>query len=168
MIKGWEVFRKSRLDNMFGGKINICMPGHNRTSWLIGSGLSNCPSDQVRAKVMCCKPLTTLLPDQWLLNHQYSILEPYELPPMANRWMAALGGGSYPSAEVQSAYSTAPINRAEGNGFNLQKGNKGLPIFHRADYRERFWDSVITHSDVQLIWGETAHDITQYFWCYIL
>ena len=42
-------------------------------------------SDQVRAKVMCCKPLTTLSPDQWLLNHQSSVLAPYRSPPTANR-----------------------------------------------------------------------------------
>ena len=47
---------------------------------------SNHPSDQVRAKVMCCKPLTILSPDQWLLNHQSSILAPYGMAPMANRW----------------------------------------------------------------------------------
>ena len=46
---------------------------------------SDRPSDQVRAKVVCCKPLTTLLPDQWLLNHQDPVLMPYKSPPMANR-----------------------------------------------------------------------------------
>ena len=35
---------------------------------------------------MCCKPLTTLSPDQWLLNHQGSVLAPYGSPPTANRW----------------------------------------------------------------------------------
>ena len=39
-------------------------------------------SDQVRAKVVCCKLLTTLLPDQWLLNHQVPILVPYGLQPI--------------------------------------------------------------------------------------
>ena len=44
------------------------------------------PSDQVRDKVECCKSLTSLLPDQWLLNHQGSVLTPYGSPPTANRW----------------------------------------------------------------------------------
>ena len=48
--------------------------------------LSDRPSDQVGAKVICCKPLTTLSPDQWQLNHQGSVLGPYGLPPTANRW----------------------------------------------------------------------------------
>ena len=43
-------------------------------------------SDQVRAKIVCCKLLTTLSLDQWLLNHQGSVLAPYGLPPTANRW----------------------------------------------------------------------------------
>ena len=72
---------------------------------------SDCPSDQVRAKVVFCKTLTTLLLNQWLLNHQYSVLAPYGSPPMANRW-PHWGGGSYPSAEVQSAYFTASADRA--------------------------------------------------------
>ena len=37
---------------------------------------------------------------------------PYRLPPTANRWPHQ-GGGSYPSAEVQSAYSTAPADRVD-------------------------------------------------------
>ena len=65
-------------------------------------------SDQERAKVVCCKPLATLSPDQWLLNHQGSVLVPYGSPPTANGW--PYWGGSYPSAEVQSAYSTPPAN----------------------------------------------------------
>ena len=71
---------------------------------------SNRPSDQVRAKVMYCKPLTTLSLDQWMLNHQGFILGPYRSPPTANRWLHC-GGGSYLFAEVQSAYSTAPADR---------------------------------------------------------
>ena len=47
---------------------------------------SDRPSDQVRAKVVFCKPLTTLSPDQWLLNHQGSVLASYGSPPTANRW----------------------------------------------------------------------------------
>ena len=54
------------------------------TSQLSRSGLSNCPWDQVRAKVVCCKSLTTLSPDQWLLNHQYFVFAPDRLPPTAN------------------------------------------------------------------------------------
>ena len=67
-IKDWELFRKSRLDYTFGRKINIRVLGHNGTSRLIGSGLPNRPLD----KVVCCKSLTTLSPDQWLLNYQDS------------------------------------------------------------------------------------------------
>ena len=47
---------------------------------------SNRPSDQVRVKVVCSNPLTTLLPDQQLLNHLGSVLAPYGSPPTANRW----------------------------------------------------------------------------------
>ena len=56
------------------------------STWLIGSGQSDHPSDQIRAKVVCCKTLTTLWPDQWLLNHQDPILAPYGSPSTANRW----------------------------------------------------------------------------------
>ena len=44
------------------------------------------PPSKPRAKVVCCKSLTTLSPDQCLLNHQESILAPYESSPMANKW----------------------------------------------------------------------------------
>ena len=50
--------------------------------------------------------MTTLLQDQWLLNHQGSVLAPYGLPPMASL------GRSYSSAEVQLVYSTAPADQA--------------------------------------------------------
>ena len=73
-------------------KINIYELGHDRTSWLIGPGLSDCLSDQVRAKVVCCKSLTTLLLDQWLLNHQGSVLAHYGLPPTGS----LIGGGLTP------------------------------------------------------------------------
>ena len=52
---------------------------------------ANRPSDQVRAKVVCYKSLTSLSPDQWLLNHQGSVLAPYGAPPTANWWLH--GGG---------------------------------------------------------------------------
>ena len=61
--------------------------------------------------MVCCKTLTTLSPDQWLLNLQDPVLAPYGSPSTANRWPHR-GGGSYPSVEVQSTYSTAPADRA--------------------------------------------------------
>ena len=62
------------------------MLGLDMTSWLIGSGLSDCSSDQVRVKVVYCKSLTSLSLNQWLFNHQGSVLAPYKSPPTANRW----------------------------------------------------------------------------------
>ena len=50
------------------------------------------------------------MPDQWLHTHQESVVSPYGSPPTANRW--SHWWGSYPSAEVQSTYSTAPADRA--------------------------------------------------------
>ena len=79
------------------------------TSWLIGSSLSDCPSEQVRAIVVCCKPWP-LSPDQWLLNDQDPTLALYGSSPMATG--GPIWGGGDPSAEVQSVYSTDPANRA--------------------------------------------------------
>ena len=96
-------------------------------SQLIGSGLSNCPSDQVRAKVVCCKSLTTLSLDQWLINHQGSVLAPTGSSPMANRWPN--WRVSYSSAEVQSAYSTIPPDRASANGYDMSRSPTRLFVF---------------------------------------
>ena len=80
------------------------------TSRLSGSGLSDRPSSTVRAKVVCCKRL------------DHSIFRPSTAQPPGSRPHAsrvathgqqvASFGGFYPSAEVQSAYSTAPADRA--------------------------------------------------------
>ena len=85
-IIGLRIVPKMWIEEYIRKKRNIQVLGHDRTSRLIGLGLSNCLSDQIRAKVVCCKSLTTLSPDQWLLNHQDSILVPYRSPPMSNRW----------------------------------------------------------------------------------
>ena len=111
-IQGWELFYQSRLSNTVRRKTSIYELGHDRTGQLIRLGLSDHLSDQVRAKVMCCKSLTTVLPAQWLLNHQGSILAPYGLPHAANRWSHL--GMSYPSAEVQLVYPTAPASLFKG------------------------------------------------------
>ena len=65
------------------------------------------PSYQVRAKVVCCKSLTTLLLDQWLLNHQDSLLAPYALPPTANRWLRWSGVLPLCRGEVSVFYSSS-------------------------------------------------------------
>ena len=100
-INGWALFHKSRLYNTFRRKWT-CVLGHDRPIQL--------PIRLSKGQSGVFKSLTTLSPDQWLLNHQGSILVLYESPLMANKW--PYGGGSYPSAEVQSAYSTAPADRA--------------------------------------------------------
>ena len=46
----------------------------------------------------------------------------YRLSPTANRWPHQWDG-SYPSAEVQSAYSTAPADRA-GHSLDLAPSKK--------------------------------------------
>ena len=97
----------TRADWIIHSEENKRVLGHDKTSWLIGLGLSDCPSEQVRAKMVCCKSLTTLLLDQWMFNNQDSILAPYGSPARANRWLQ--GGGS---AEMQLAYSTAQVDRA--------------------------------------------------------
>ena len=70
---------------------------------------SDHPSDQVRAKVVCCKPLTTVTGS---MTAQPPGIRPSALRVATHgQQIASLGGGSYPSAEVQSAYSTAPADR---------------------------------------------------------
>ena len=64
------------------------------------------PSDQVRAKEECCKPLTTLSPYQWLLNHQYSVLAPYGPPPTDKRWPHLVGGSTAPADRVTGSIPT--------------------------------------------------------------
>ena len=59
-IKDWKLFYQSRLSNTVGRKTKIYEQGHDWTSRLIESGLSSRPSDQIRAKVVCSKSLTTL------------------------------------------------------------------------------------------------------------
>ena len=52
-IKGWELFYQNRLRNTVGRKTIIYELGHDGTSRLIGSSLSDRLSDQIRAKVVC-------------------------------------------------------------------------------------------------------------------
>ena len=63
-IKGLGITPQMQIELYIREKRNIQVLGHDETSRLIGSGLSDRPSDQVRAKVVCYKPLTTLSPDQ--------------------------------------------------------------------------------------------------------
>ena len=82
---------KWRFQSTVGINIQVLGLG---TSRLIGQGLSNHLSDQVRAKVMCCKTLKTLTIlslDQWLLNHQDPVIVSYGMPPTANRWPLLMG-----------------------------------------------------------------------------
>ena len=80
---------------------------HGRTSRLIGSGISDRPSDQVRAKMAIVYSVAGSMTTQ-----------PPGIRPSALRvathdqQVASLGWRSYPSAEVQSAYFTAPGDRA--------------------------------------------------------
>ena len=67
------------------------MLGLDMANRLIGSGQSDCRSDQVRVKVKCCKSLTPLSLDQQLLNLQDPVLAPYGSPPTANRWLYWVG-----------------------------------------------------------------------------
>ena len=62
------------------------------TSRLKGSCLSDRPSNQVRAKLVCFKSRTTLSPDQWLLSHQDPVLGLYLSLSTANRWPHWWGG----------------------------------------------------------------------------
>ena len=63
----------------------------------------------------CVASHWSLSPDQWLLNHQDPILAAYGLQPTGG----PIGRGSYHSAEVQSVYSTAPIDKVEKFGNQI-------------------------------------------------
>ena len=120
-------------------------------------------SDQVRAKVVCYKPLTTLLPDQWLLNHQNPILSPYGLQPT--------GGVSYSSVEVQSAYSTAPADR--GNILQiwppattgcLQDLKRMLQERDLAPWKSEIWNWSIFWGLRQIILQKSYHPRRRLYW----
>ena len=72
-------------------------------------------SDQVKAKVVWCKPLTTLSPGHWLLNHQGSVLAPYGSPPTANRW-PHWGGEVLPLCRGAVSVFYSPSRQSESSG----------------------------------------------------
>ena len=89
------------------------MLGHVGTSRLIGSG-------PIRPAVRPSKGQSGVLQ---AIDHSVAgsmTAQPPGIRPSALRvathgqQVASLGGGSYPFAEVQSAYSTAPADRAKG------------------------------------------------------
>ena len=83
------------------------MLGLDRTSQLNESGLSNHPSDQTRIKVVCRKLLTTVTES---MTAQPPGFHHSALQVATNGQQVAPLRGSYPSAEMQSVYSTVPAN----------------------------------------------------------
>ena len=77
------------------------------TSQLIRSGLSNHPSNQVRAKVVFCKTLTTITRS---VTAQPPGFHPSTLRITTHIQQVAPLGGSYPTTEAQLVYFTAPTN----------------------------------------------------------
>ena len=81
------------------------------TSQLIGSGLSDHPSSPVRTKVECCK-------SHDLFGCQIKDCSATRIPSLSITGRhprptgSLMGVGGYPSAEVQSVYSTAPVDWA--------------------------------------------------------
>ena len=108
-IQGFGVYHGSRIRS--GLNIDAWVSGR-----LIGSGLSNRQSSSVRAKVLCCK------------SHDHSVgrSRTAKLPesPRKVSWVVTPGQQvstlceSYPSAEMQSMYSTAPADCAGSLGEN--------------------------------------------------
>ena len=113
------------------------------TCRLIGSELTDRPSDQVRAKVVCCKTLTTLSPDQWLLNHQDPVVAPYGSPPTANRWPH---WGRVPLCRSAVGVFYCPSRQDIFNGISTFVGYlmPNLVLF-------RIHDSIYNHKLVEII-----------------
>ena len=107
--KCWELFCRCRLISTFGRK-NMQLLGHDKTCRLIGLG-------PIRPPVKPSKGQSSVLQ---AIDH--SVAGSMTTQPPGSRpsalWVTAHGQqvallvGSYPSAEVQSAYSTAPADKA--------------------------------------------------------
>ena len=93
------------------------------TSRFIGSGLYDRSSDQVRGKVVCCKPLTTPLLDKWLLNYRDPLLVPYRLPPTANRWPHCGGGITPVQRCIQRILQLQPTGRVNEDKYKMLFGS---------------------------------------------
>ena len=99
------------------------------TSRLIRSGLSDRPSNPVRAKVECCK-------SHDLFGCQIKDCSATRIPSLSITGRhprptgSFIGWGGYPSAEVQSAYSTAQLGSSQILIFMKTFMSNFLLIFH--------------------------------------
>ena len=107
--KGWELFRRCRLISTFGRK-NMQVLGHDKTSQLIESGRIQPPLRPSKGQSSVLQAIDHSVARSMTAQPPGS--HSSALRVTAHGQKAALLGGSYPSAEVQSAYSTAPADKA--------------------------------------------------------